>query len=295
MKNNIALRRPSLDIPMPPHGLWSLWDMLTFDAGVVIRALSALRELEEIIDNFQETEARKKTDVIPEETRVQFRKRIGELLEPIERLNLKVAVVSLYELRSDIEPENNVSYSFVADSIRLTAITLRREISLIKTFCIEPAKETYYTIDFGTFGSEFEALFPTAIYELDEAGKCLALSRATGAVFHLMRTMEVGIRAVSRRLKIDDPTKDAEKNWAVIIRKIKGEIDRLSARGKWNDKQFFLEVYASLDAVRTAWRNPTMHVETKYTDDEAEHIFIAVRGFMKKVYARMDERGKTKR
>jgi hypothetical protein len=34
-----------------------------------------------------------------------------------------------------------------------------------------------------------------------------------------------------------------------------------------------------------------MHVENKYTDDEAEHIFTAVKGFMKKLAARCDENG----
>jgi hypothetical protein len=34
-----------------------------------------------------------------------------------------------------------------------------------------------------------------------------------------------------------------------------------------------------------------MHVENKYTTDEAEHIFVAVRGFMKKIASRMDENG----
>jgi hypothetical protein len=35
-------------------------------------------------------------------------------------------------------------------------------------------------------------------------------------------------------------------------------------------EEFFEIAYASLDAVRVAWRNPTTHVENKYTDDEAE-------------------------
>lgn len=34
-----------------------------------------------------------------------------------------------------------------------------------------------------------------------------------------------------------------------------------------------------------------MHVEKKYTDDEAEHIFSAVKGFMKGLASRMDEDG----
>jgi hypothetical protein len=34
-----------------------------------------------------------------------------------------------------------------------------------------------------------------------------------------------------------------------------------------------------------------MHVEKKYTKDEAEHIFVAVKGFMKKLASRCDEDG----
>jgi hypothetical protein len=54
------------------------------------------------------------------------------------------------------------------------------------------------------------------------------------------------------------------------------------------------DLHASLDAVKNPWRNSTMHVEKKYTDDEAQHIFAAVKGFMKKLAARMDENGEPK-
>lgn len=63
------------------------------------------------------------------------------------------------------------------------------------------------------------------------------------------------------------------------------------SRLRIGDREFFEGIYASLDAVRTAWRNPTMHIENKYTDDEAEHIFVAIKGFMKKLASRMDEGG----
>ncbi len=46
-----------------------------------------------------------------------------------------------------------------------------------------------------------------------------------------------------------------------------------------------------LDAVRNVWRNSTMHAESKYTLDEAEHIFVSVKGFMRKLAFRMDENG----
>jgi hypothetical protein len=60
------------------------------------------------------------------------------------------------------------------------------------------------------------------------------------------------------------------------------------------DGALFEELHASLDAVKNPWRNATMHVERKYTDDEAEHVFAAVRGFMMKLASRCDENGDPK-
>ena len=50
--------------------------------------------------------------------------------------------------------------------------------------------------------------------------------------------------------------------------------------------------HASLDAVKNPLRDSTMHIENKYTDTEAKHIFELVKGFMMKLSARMDEEGK---
>jgi hypothetical protein len=38
--------------------------------------------------------------------------------------------------------------------------------------------------------------FPGAVSDIEEATKCLALSRSTACVFHLMRALEVGLRAL---------------------------------------------------------------------------------------------------
>lgn len=95
-------------------------------------------------------------------------------------------------------------------------------------------------------------------------------------------------------MAIPDPTKAAENNWGKILSKVKEAIERRSSESKWADpdeKAFFESTYASLDAVRVAWRNTTMHVTIKYTDEEAEHIFVAVRGYMKTLSSRYDENG----
>jgi hypothetical protein len=146
------------------------------------------------------------------------------------------------------------------------------------------------------FGDEVERKFPSTASEIDEAGKCLGLSLPTASVFHLMRVMEIGVAAAARCLGLPDPIKPAERNWGAILRTLKAEFDQrnkaLPATWANPDRDFFEEVYVSLDAVRNPWRNATMHVERTYTGPEAEHIFIAVKAFMTKLASRCDESGR---
>jgi hypothetical protein len=88
----------------------------------------------------------------------------------------------------------------------------------------------------------------------------------TAAVFHLMRTAEIGVRAVARCLGIPDPLKPAGRNWGSILVAVKAEMARRNGVNPpaWSlpdDRQFFDEAHTSLDAVRNAWRNTTMHVD----------------------------------
>src|SRR5207248_1329193 len=113
--------------------------------------------------------------------------------------------------------------------------------------------------------------FASATYDIYEAGKCLALGRHVAGVFHLMRVLELGIGATRMCLHIPDPMKAAQRNWGAVLRKFDEEIKRRDRTQppSWNhpqDRLFFPEVWASLDAVKNVWRNPTIHVGTKYTD-----------------------------
>lgn len=174
---------------------------------------------------------------------------------------------------------------------------LQYESSLKNALILPPGMADYYEPASPLFGVEVQNRFPAAMYEIEEAGKCLAVGRSTAAVFHLMRIMEVGIYAVSRCLGIPDPIRGSDKNWGKILQKIQDErSSRNSASPKrWtnsDDQAYFDGAHATLDAVRNAWRNTTMHVENKYTGEEAQHIFVAVRAFMMKLASRMDEQGK---
>jgi len=82
-----------------------------------------------------------------------------------------------------------------------------------------------------------------------------------------------------------------------MLRALKTEIERrwpTNSHRMSGDGEFFDNAYAMLAAIQNPWRNATMHLDQKYTLEEAEHIFVAVKGFMKKLAFRMDENGEPK-
>jgi len=121
----------------------------------------------------------------------------------------------------------------------------------------------------------FPIKFPNASFELEEGSKCIALGRYTAAVFHAMRMLEYGIKALAKRLDIPDPTRAAEKNWGAILGAIQAKIDELwpkSSRLPNSEGAAFESLHTHLETVRNPWRNATMHVETIYAPHEALHI-----------------------
>lgn len=130
------------------------------------------------------------------------------------------------------------------------------------------------------FGVEVTSSFPTTEVDIEEAGKCLALERWTSSVFHLMRVMEVGLHTLGSILKLPATN---NRNWESILKKCDDEskkpFDQKSSEWKTNEA-FFSEATAMLHSVKNAWRNPTMHVEKVYTEEQAQDIWNAVKSFM---------------
>lgn len=141
------------------------------------------------------------------------------------------------------------------------------------------------------FGEQVWADFSEANYDIEEAGNCIATDRSTAAVFHLMRVLEVALRAIAAKLQIPDPIKEADRNWGKMLEGIRRKIDANAKSGNpmWSlgqpERDFYENVYSDLSAVRTAWRNPVMHVEGIYEPDRAMHILNVVKGFMQHLAA----------
>ncbi len=162
-----------------------------------------------------------------------------------------------------------------------------------KFLVLTGADRAFYEPTVPLFGPEVEAKFGSVRYDISEAGKCLALDRHTACAFHLLRSMEAGMRAISRSLGIPDPTKGNQRNWNKAMTAINEKIDE-----KWppsgrlsGDGPMFEKMAANLGMMNNPYRNAAMHLEDRYTEDDARHLLALVKGFMQHVASRMDEDG----
>lgn len=170
------------------------------------------------------------------------------------------------------------------------------EAGIRRFLLIAPEKVKLYESDAPAFGAKVAAAFPSLAYEVDEAAKCLALGRSTASAFHTIRCLEGAMRAISRSLGIADPTKGAERSWMKALSAIETEMNARwpKATRLSGDGVLFEKWYAQLVALQNPYRNATMHLEEKYTVDEAEHLFAMVKGLMVSVAGRLDEDGEPK-
>lgn len=215
----------------------------------------------------------------------------------LEVLGARVAAMAAQEAQL-ILAGKDVTWGQVLRATDDVRNTMKRELHLTKTFAISAERQRYFDPTEPLFGPDVAAKFLSAAYEIEEAGKCLALDRSTASAFHSIRCLEAGIRALSRCLNIPDPIRGIDRSWGNILRSIKTEIDRRwpvnSIERLTPDAKLFEKTHAALAAMMNPWRNETMHLEGKYTESEAQHIFEVVKGFMMVVASRCDEMGEPK-
>ncbi|MBA2490768.1 MAG: hypothetical protein H0V34_03340 [Gammaproteobacteria bacterium] len=136
----------------------------------------------------------------------------------------------------------------------------------------------YYSPSAPLFGDEVQDKLGELQFDIEEAGKCLALNRHTACVFHLMRIIERVVQLVGGKLGVESPN---EKEWNAIVCQTRSKVNGMAKNDPQRDQ--YAAILNHLDGVRMAWRNPTMHVRGKYTGEEAEDIFSHVRSFMREL------------
>jgi hypothetical protein len=162
------------------------------------------------------------------------------------------------------------------------------EVKSVQFLGVEKDRAHLYLAHDPLFGADVAQNFPSSALDIAEAGKCLALNRPTACVFHLMRVMEIGLRAIGAALGIP-----YAPSWESYITQINNKVKEKHKEKTvdWKrDESFFKDAAARLETVKLAWRNPVVHVRASaYTDREAQEIYDSVKMYMRHLATRLRE------
>lgn len=274
-----------------PRGVVSLLIMLEFAASDYIQLTYSLGQ---IIGHIN------KQLPNPIGVKEQFQKWMEETARlnlPVTRAHLNYMISDMVAsgamTKADLQPDSSghvhiefevaeANFQRFAYHLEAAYTTLHAELAAISFVAIPREYIRYYSTE-PLFGLKAFEQFPRAIYDIEEAGKCLAFERSTACVFHLMRVMEEGLKILARALAIP-----YAPSWEAYLRQIKDRVDEdhLKKTSEWKQMEpFYKDLLGDLQMVKIAWRNPTMHIVRKYTPEEAEGIFGAVRTMMQRLAA----------
>ena len=246
--------------------------MLTLEVRPFANLIFALVELQKPLKS--------RSDLLPDDAIKSFNEGTAKVATQCDELELAVSAEMARQCFHGI-----TRYQDVRERTNLLMNTLFIELNNRKFYAPIRNLIRYYE-QVKLFGDGVFTNFPSANDDIEEAGTCLALERATACVLHLNRALEVGLRALAATLGVSK-----KNDWGSYIREIGIE---LSARMKTAsvrspDEQFYAEAVSHFDSLRRAYRNPTMHPEKSYSVDRAEEILLATKSFMSHLAARISE------
>lgn len=253
--------------------------MLVFSSSRFIELVSRLQWVAALVQN-QPTD--KQDEEIGDEPSIQTGAtgHLNALLEVANQLELPATARSIERLAKRIS-EPTCTFREMGKGQAEIFSRLKDELSGTDLLYLEPRFATYYDAGTAPFGDGVFNAFPSAIRDVESAGKCLALSQPTASVFHLTRVMEAGLKALARPLGIP-----YAPSWESYLKQIETKIGEKHATKSvaWKKREpFFRDLCGDLQIVKMSFRNPTMHIVRHYTTDEAEEVYRAVRAFMKRL------------
>jgi hypothetical protein len=264
--------------PLQPFKIVSLWDMLPFCAELFINLYSALERLDQSEDI---KEVAKCMADFPE-----IDKRFDGFNNTLKKLGLAVSIESIKDLQRAIGREgiNEKDLKLLFSVFRKT---ISNELATKKMFILSAVEADYYDNTENGFCNEAMKNFPSAVYDMREAGSCFAFNRNTACVFHLMRTMEVGLNALGQPFGVS-----VVQNWHATLMDIKKEVEFWNlnpSRGWKGVYPFYAEAISHFRVVKDAWRNHTMHIRERYSVGRTQDIFNSVTAFMRHLATKLHE------
>ena len=178
---------------------------------------------------------------------------------------------------------------------------LRAVVAQLKkqNFLYVKPDRTGYVDNNELFGPEVKAAFPSAAFDIREAGNTLAAECCTATVFHLMRAAEYALRALAVDRQIVLPKKGVLDlaTWEDIIKKL--EDAELAIQGfpktlaREKQYEFYHGDMMEFKRFKNVFRNAVMHTRDEYDRDKAYSVFVHVQDFMQILASKISEKTST--
>ena len=153
-------------------------------------------------------------------------------------------------------------------------------------FAIDPVAATYFPApDRPLLGAQVAEAFPSADYDIDEAGACFALERYTASVMHAMRALEPVLTALALEVGVTPGA-----NWNKVLNEIEAAVRKPEQRRAQPDEAWLNGLAAHFRFIKNGFRNSAMHAHSRYSENEARQILDHARDFMRDAATKLRER-----
>jgi hypothetical protein len=226
---------------------------------------------------------------LDDDVRESVHEQLGDVSEAAHRIDLTLTAKLAERMREGLSADTK--RSALAEDYRALHARFQDELEGRWFYYVPLRLAPYYDPEKHTWGQAVDK-FPSALFDIAEAGKCFSLGRNTACVLHLMRGLEPVLTSLAARFRV--PYDQA--SWNSAIERISSHIRKLEqAKRKptgWKaDRQFFSELASDFRLFKDAWRNYAMHAYQKYDEEEARTIYDGVRAFMRLAATRLAEKG----
>jgi hypothetical protein len=210
---------------------------------------------------------------LPRDAKKLLRKILSNICGHCADMELDISAAQAMQMMAQVNLNN---FGEIKQEIATLQTCVYRELERKLFFCIPASHERFFQ-DPALFGDKVDRKFKRVKKDVSEAGKCFSLGRYTACVLHLMRVMEVAVRAFADKLDIDLA---GVKMWGKILEKID---DAIEAMPPSPAKSRYREWYIHLRNVKDVWRNETVHTQRTYGEDEAKEVLTSVDTFMRTI------------
>ena len=272
------------------HRLWSLWRILT-EIDIPVFAFN-LRELQRLKSVY---ECWGYTGQLDEKFRDSMIKSIDELIAACKAADFTGPIGTLVTSREWFA-STLCKGEGVPNELGHILDSVLDELYEREFYRLDRDRAAYFNKS-QLWGDAVDAAFPSARFDIQEAGNCLATNRETAAVFHLMRTVEWGLRALCvslgfRKLRIRFKRSGRTSyvpieylEWEKILDQLNDLVDAKLIKmrkgpGKQKLQEFYYPALQDIRAIRDAWRNHVMHTRAQYTKEDSTAIYSHVKRLM---------------